>query len=225
MVGSKSKCQRYEVEGDKLVKSQISPLYVDPGTEALYKVVDIYLRGFEWVLLWSYENDSDNEYSQRNTITTALRTRSGKEIADNFKLSAGFSNFGISMSGEYGQEHKTFTEEETTSSTEREQTYTVKANSSVYVYQKVYYFKVGVWFKLDTGGKLCTVGNWHRLEPREVSSEIAIQANEFTQSSHSLQGADKLTPKVVERAAEKDVILEWQWVTERAKSYLTQRGV
>ncbi|KNG86277.1 hypothetical protein ANOM_004526 [Aspergillus nomiae NRRL 13137] len=219
------KHQRYITKGDNLVSSEKSTLYYDAGDQALYKIVDTRLLGYEWVLIWSYENTSDNDYTQKNTITTTLRTKTGSEAAENFKVSAGFSGMGITATAEAGVEHKTFTEEETTSTTQREQTYTVKPHSSVFIYQKVYNFQVDVWFKLDAWAKYWTVGNWQRDGVAQVSSGIAIYANEFAQTGEALGGKADLVPETVQSADEKTNIRRFEDCTKRAQSYLHERGV
>ncbi|KJJ29779.1 hypothetical protein AFLA70_419g001140 [Aspergillus flavus AF70] len=217
--------QRYITKGDNLVKSEKSTLYYDAGEQALYKIVDTRLLGYEWVLLWSYENTSEDDYCETHKTTTTLRAKTGQEYAENFSLSSGFSGMGFTATVEAGEVHKTFTEEETTSTTERDQTWTVKPRTSVFVYQKVYNFQVDIWFKLDAWGKDWTVGNWKRDGVAQVSSGIAIYANEFAQTGEALGGQTDLVPETMKSAGEKSNVLRFEDCTSRAQSYLHQKGV
>lgn len=212
-------------KGDGLVKSDRSTLYYDYGDQALYKITDIYLLGYEWVLLWSYENDSDNDFSKKVTTTTTLRVRTGEETAKSFKVSAEFSKMGFTAKAEAGIEHKTFTEEETTSSTTREVEYKVKAHSSVFVYQKVYKFAATVWFKQDANHQYSTVGKWERDGVAEVTSEITISANEFAQTGTALTGKGDLVVETVKSADTKTNVKRFEHCTSRCQSYLHARGV
>lgn len=219
------KHQTYKTKGDNLIHSAQTTLYSDRGDQALYKVVDIRLLGYDWVQLWSYENDSDNDFTKKQTSTTSLKVRTGEEFSQSFKVSAEFTGMGVTAKAEAGLEHKTFTEEETTTTTTREEEYKVKAHSSVFLYQKVYKFQVDIWFILDAWNKYYTVGKWERDGVAEVTSEVVINANEFAQTGESLKGTEDLSPEIVKSAAEKTNVLRFEECTRRCQDYLHARGV
>ncbi|KAL4897759.1 hypothetical protein BDV59DRAFT_49490 [Aspergillus ambiguus] len=219
------KYQFYNTTGKNLVQSRKSNIYYYQGDEALDRIVDIHFKGYDWVLLWSYVNESDNPYSQKVTQETTLRVKSGEEYAQEFKVSAEFSGMKVSAKAEAGFEHKTFTEEETVRSTKREETYKVKPHSTVRVYQKVYRFKVDYWFKLDAWATKWTVGNRGKDGALQVSSNITVLANEFIQTGEELKGTGTLEVEAVKRAAEQKNIKRLEDCTGRCQDYMRDNKI
>ncbi|KJJ28904.1 hypothetical protein AFLA70_4g008970 [Aspergillus flavus AF70] len=217
--------QAYEVKDqNKIVDSTRTICYQDEH-EGLYMIKDTHLLGYSWDEIWSFENDSDNDYSRVVTTTTCSRVKQGTQFDTNFKVSAGFNGLGLSLSTECGPESKTFSESETTKTETTEDTCTVKANTSVFLYQKVYHFRTDIWFRLDSFAQMWTVGNYKRPGVALVSSDVDIHANSFFQHDKSLVGKGDLDATTTRSVDEKTNIKPFEKCSDRCRDYLHERGV
>ncbi|KAK8024400.1 hypothetical protein PG993_012466 [Apiospora rasikravindrae] len=217
---------KYEVpSGESLVRSEKSEMYYSSGDEALYKIVDTHYLGYEWVKNWSYANESDNPYKKKITTTAGLRVKKGEEFFQSLKVTAEYKGLSVSGKAEAELSHKSFTEQETNSETKIEEEFEVKANTSVYLYQKIYHFRTDIWFKLDAWNNVYTVGRWERDGVAVCSAEVSIGANEFIQTKNELHGKGKLEPETVPNADTQSEVLRFEKCTSRCQKLLHSLGV
>ena len=220
-----AKYQTYETKDPNEIVSSTRTICYRDEHEGLYMIKDTHLLGYSWEEIWSYENDSQNDYSRVVTTTTCSRVKRGTEFDTNFKVSAGFNGLGLSLSTDYGEESKTFTEQETTKTETTEETYTVKPNTSVFLYQKVYHFRTDIWFRLDSFAQMWTVGNYKQPGVALLSCDVDIHANNFFQHYESLTGKGDLDATTTRSVDEKTNIQRFEKCSDRCQDYLHTRGV
>lgn len=72
-------------------------IYVTPGDEALYAVVDTYPVDITWVSKMSWKNDTDAKQTYTYSYTTGLTVTQGSEVNNGFSLGASFKGVGITI--------------------------------------------------------------------------------------------------------------------------------
>ena len=125
--------------GDKgdLISSQLSTVYYSQGDQALYQQTDVHLTGYHWEKVTSFENhDKTNPIDTSVTTTLGTTVTSGEEFSTSFQMGGGanatLGSLGFSFSTNHGEEHKTFTQTESSTTVSREQHFTVQPGSNVY---------------------------------------------------------------------------------------------
>jgi hypothetical protein len=154
-----------------------------------------------------------------------LSVKKGEEHFQSLKVSTEFKGVQFSAKAEAEVSHKSFTEEETTSSKEVVEEFSVAPHTSLFLYQKVYRFRADVWFKLEARNAIYTVGRWKRDGVALCSSEIMIESEEYLQSGEELKGKCELKVDTVNRADEEGDVQRFDDCTDRCQSLLHSLGV
>ncbi|KAK8855063.1 hypothetical protein PGQ11_010975 [Apiospora arundinis] len=145
-----------------------------------WQQVDVDFLGYEWHLQWSYENFSDNPYEENVSTTTSLRVTDYQEQASSFGVSAGFEGWGFSMSVSGEESYKRFKETETMTSKTVESKYTVRAHTSVFLYQKRYNFRVRMMYIVERPGTPQPLTS--------VDTSVRILAEQYALMAKELEG-------------------------------------
>jgi len=211
----------YDRSADTIVKQTRSTLYSDPGDQALYKIIDLHFLGFEWIQLASWENDTDQTDTYEHSYSTQFTIRTGQEVNNQWNFGGDFKGLSLGVGGST----TTITEQEVTTTKSYTVTVNVGPTSAVYFYQKRYYFKPVVWFKLDAWGKLWTVGNWERAGVAALSGNVEIDANEYLTRPAALSGSGTLSVTAWSDVWAQDNIKQFQDCTRKCQDYLHDRGV
>ncbi|OWY54655.1 hypothetical protein AALT_g11575 [Alternaria alternata] len=131
--------------GQTLVGQLANPLYSwDRWTATAYH--DIHFVKEEWVLTTTIHNDTSNERHEERAVEMGTSVINGSENVKSVSANAGFSGWGFSMNVGASVEQKTFKSTETTVRETVSRIITVPANTSIYLYQKVYTFKLVIFF-------------------------------------------------------------------------------
>ncbi|KAB8075477.1 hypothetical protein BDV29DRAFT_171795 [Aspergillus leporis] len=215
----------FRAQGGNLVKSIKEQIYCYNGDEALYKIVDIHILGYEWCKLLGYSNPSDNPVFETESNTTTFRVKTGEESQHKVDISGEFSGLKVGLKAGYSFEHKTFSEEETITETKHGETVKVKPHTAVYRYKKLYRFKVHVWYQLDAWNRIWTVGKRGKDELLEVLSTVEIFTNDKLQTGKEIVGTKEVEFHTVKRVAEQKNIKRLEDCTSRCQNYLRDQGI
>ncbi|EFW99858.1 hypothetical protein CMQ_176 [Grosmannia clavigera kw1407] len=211
----------YDRTTDTLVRQTRSFLYNDVGDQSLYKIVDIHFLGFEWIPLASWENDSQQTNSYEQTYTSQFRIRTGQDVNNTWDFGSTFKNLTLNV----GSSTRTITEQELTATKSYTATTKVEPRSSVHLYQKRYYFKTFVWFKLDAWNQLWTVGNWQAPGIAQKIGEVEVDANEYLTKPFALSGSGSLPVAGGSDVWAQDNIKQFELCPRKCQDYLHDRGV
>lgn len=207
---------------DWVVKQSKDTLYYDEGDQALYAIKELQFVGWEWVLIYSHVNDSNDPVTYEEEVTMQHTFKSGASNDLDWKLGVEFH--GVSVSG--GGANHTFTEEEISKGTKQTHTFHVPAKSALYVYQKRYNFKSVVWFILDAWGQHIRVGHKDDYERIEVVAESFVDANELASTTEEITGDTTFVPDAWDgERADFDVTRRFYGCTGRCSEYLEEHGI
>jgi hypothetical protein len=146
----------YRPSGQDFVGQQVMPLYAD-GNWWLTAYHDVYFVQEDWVEQFTIHNDLDKTIHETRRLERGSRVIKGTELMTGVTAGAGFSGWGFSMNVGATVENKTFQSNETSEVQGYERTFEVEPKKSLFAYQKVYTFKLRVWFiwrdKNQFGGK------------------------------------------------------------------------
>jgi len=214
----------YTTADDKAVCHQAkSSLYYYAGDEALSKVIDLHFIGYTWKLLASWTNSTSEKEQFRYDCSTSLTVTKGSEADTQWKVSGEYKGLGV----EIGGATKTFSTEETTTTTTKTLTGSIDPNTSVYLYQKIYSFNWDVWFILDAWNKNWTVGNWKSSGYADKTGATEIGTFDFLSTNSELSGKSTISctsQSNIDTPNSYD-IKQFQDCTRRCQSYLHERGV
>jgi hypothetical protein len=213
----------YKIQGRNLVRSTKETIYYEAADEALYKIVDIHLKGHDWVLLRSRVNNSDNATSFEVTRKTSLTVKTGESFIEKLDISGEFKGLKVIAKADVGFEHKTFTERETSTSEELKEGFRVKPHTAMFVYQKVYHFDVHVWFQLDAMNAMWTVGFGNGV--LEVVAMVDLLEDEVVTTGRKLRGTGMQRIQPTKRAAQQKNIRNLTECTMRCRRYLYKEGI
>lgn len=213
--------QRYLVN-DILIFQKGSAIY-DDGKETLRQYVETKSRGFEWVLLmsWINETTADNTY----TVTTqeGLTIREGIETENHFGVSASFKGLGA----EVGGSRKYFTESESSRATQIEKKVTVVAKKSTYFYQKLYHFAPEVWFwsNVYAWPSPFGIGKNVTYETIKRFATVDIMSNEFATLHRELEGVTTISAVTPPGIFYNGGNRQFDNISKKAKDHLKDRGI
>lgn len=207
---------------DWVTKQSKHTLYYDEGDQALYAIKELQFVGWEWVLIYSHVNESNDPVTYEEEVTSKHTFKSGASNDLEWKLGVEFH--GVSVSG--GGASHTFTEEEISKGTKQTHKFNVPAKSALYVYQKRYSFNSVVWFILDAWGENIRVGHNDNYERVEVVAESFVDANELASTLKEITGATTFVPDTWEGGrATFDNTRRFHGCTGRCQEYLQSNGV
>lgn len=206
---------------DWVTKQSKQQIYYKANDQALYAIKDLQFVGWEWVLIYSHVNDSNESVSYEEEVTIKHTFKSGASNDLEWKL--GLEFHGASVSG--GGASHTFTEEEISQGTKRTHKFTVPAKSALYVYQRRYNFKSVVWFILDAWNELSRVGHNDNYERVEAVAESFVDANELASTLEEITGATTFVPDAGGERAKFDHTRRFYNCTERCKGNLQSHGI
>ncbi|KAF4218598.1 hypothetical protein CNMCM5878_006702 [Aspergillus fumigatiaffinis] len=214
----------YNVTGGNLVNSNKYEIYYHPKDEALYKIVDTHLLGYEWVQKDYLDNSTRNKPQLELETSIGYAVTTGEEWAQSLNIKTEFSGVNFSAGVEVGFQHKSFSEEEKSAITKRKVSCPVAANTKVILYTKVYHFKVHVWFQLDAWNEMWTVGKPGKDEVLEALSTFDIDAKEDLLEDEELRGRKAIAVKGTKSKGERKNIKRLEDCTRECQNYLRNNG-
>lgn len=200
----------------QLVKQTKYEVYINPGQEALYQIVDIYFLGYDWVLQWSETNGKDSPVEKEFEREIVLRNKTGSEFNITFSLGAEFKGLSMNLETSY----KSFTESELSDGRKTREKFIVDPHTSTYYYQKRYNFRTEVWFKIDMRGQLYTVGQWKRDGVAIAVSSFCVESEERVGAPKEIKGEKSLKVEHIESKETQDNVIRFDDMTRRAHTWL-----
>ena len=195
--------------------------------ENLVERQDIKFQGFDWVLRFSWTNESNSEGKYTRTVTEGQTLRSGQETERNFGVSAAFKGIGISVGGS----RKQFSEQETSQTVSVAKEIIVEPQNTTFFYQKRYNFVVEVWFwqrvpaweNHNHFGVGETGAAWRTVKR---TAEIYIESQEYATLLRRLTGTTHVSAFTVPPLwDDPPVNRQFQNITQRAKDTLARFGI
>ncbi|KAI1127297.1 hypothetical protein F5Y10DRAFT_292909 [Nemania abortiva] len=198
-------------------------IYYSAGDEAMYAVVNRYLRAINWIQLISWINDTAAEQQYQFSYSTGLTITQGREINNGFSLGASYQGMSV------GVEHstRTFKNTETTSTQTTAISIHVPPKSQLIFYQKRYDFEDNITFINDAWGRQWNIGPWGGYDPLTTKvTTVQIMAEEYyTRSSPLPEGPGSVHVDSVPAAETAGWNRKRENVTRRAKKQLNDMGL
>ncbi|KAG9184934.1 hypothetical protein G6011_11764 [Alternaria panax] len=141
----KPKYTSYVPSGSDFVGQQVIPLYAN-GRWTLTAYHDVYLVQEDWDNPFTIHNDLETEINHIKKTERGCIVTKGSEVMNALTASAGFTGWGFSMNVEASTERKTFQSTETSEIETDERMFKVPPRRSLYAYQRIYSFRMKVWF-------------------------------------------------------------------------------
>ncbi len=160
--------------------------YSRPGNEAMYAVVNRFLKRVQWVQLIAWKNDTDATQQYQYSYTTGLIITQGSEITNGFNLGASYKGISIGVN----HSRRTFKTTKITSSATTTITVSVPPRSELMFYQKRFDFCNNITFINNAWGQEWNIGPWGGYTPLTTKvSLVKIMAEEyFTKSARLPEG-------------------------------------
>ncbi|KAJ8120909.1 hypothetical protein ONZ43_g2508 [Nemania bipapillata] len=198
-------------------------IFYSQGDQAMYGVIDRYLRSINWIQLISWRNDTDAAQQYQYSYTTGLTITQGSEVTNGFNLGASYKGMSI------GIDHSTRTFKSTETTTTQTTTITVNVppRSVVYFYQKRFDFEDNITFINDAWGSEWNIGPWGGYSPLTTKiTSVQIMAEEYYTKSQALpEGPGSVTVDSVAAASKASITRKRENVTQRAKDKLDSMGL
>ncbi|KAI9933593.1 hypothetical protein ASPWEDRAFT_185740 [Aspergillus wentii DTO 134E9] len=142
--------------------------------------------GFDWVHKLSQANTTNTALTQEKGFQSQLKYQSGQRYATEFEVDNAFSGYRLSYRLDNSVRQKTFTQSETHGERQTRQ-YTIPAQSSLQVYQKVYKFRLfhSLLYTQHSQTAAVTYPAGDRISWPNL---IDIEADEFLSSDECLTG-------------------------------------
>ncbi|KAI4943417.1 hypothetical protein J4E91_009326 [Alternaria rosae] len=141
----KPKYTHYKPSGQTLVGQLVNPLFSwDRWTLTAYH--DVHFVKEEWVEITVIHNNTDEKAEEERTYELGTTVTQGSEKVNSVSASAGFSGWGFSLNVGGSSESKTFQSIEVSEKTTHKRNIVVPANKSYYIYQKVFTFRLSIFF-------------------------------------------------------------------------------
>lgn len=212
----------YDRTTNTIVRQKRSFLYNDPGDQSLYKIIDVHFLGFQWIRLASWENDTDQANTYEQTYSTQFVIKTGQEANDKWDFVDAFKGLTLSV----GECTNTITDEEVTATRVHTASCSAGPRSTTYFYQKRYYFKPIVWFKLDAWNQLWTVGNWESPGVALKFGEVEVDSDEYCTKTVALSGSGgSLHVAAASDVWAQDNMKRFEDCPRKCQDYLHDRGV
>ncbi|KAF8907580.1 hypothetical protein CPB85DRAFT_1436425 [Mucidula mucida] len=180
--------------------------YSRPGDEAMYAVVNRFLKRVQWVQLIAWKNDTDATQQYQYSYTTGLTITQGSEITNGFNLGASYKGMSIGVN----HSRHTFKTTKITSSATTTITVSVPPRSELMFYQKRFDFCNNITFINNAWGQ----------------DLVKIMAEEyFTKSARLPEGPGSVAVDSVLAALLAGWTRKRENITQRAKDTLTRMGL
>ncbi|OJJ77711.1 hypothetical protein ASPBRDRAFT_61228 [Aspergillus brasiliensis CBS 101740] len=213
--------REYTVNGSPLVGQVQKILYYKPADEdKLYGITDIHSDGYYWDLVSSLRNDGAGENKFTVTYTTELKVTEGSEKELNANLGLEFKGLSVGI----GASTKTFSQTETTDSTQYAEEVTVPPGTTAYLYQKVYRFKTWMWYVNWAWDEYSRVGGYNNYSPTHTDGQVEIHAQEWFSSPTELTGSGTTTADAVAEKVNFKWTRRFNLTTANCRNYLTSHG-
>jgi hypothetical protein len=160
-------------------------IYYSSGDQALYGSSATTLVAIENIQIMSWNNPSQATNKYTKSYTIGFTSTTSTEVSASIGLAPSFE--GISLwNAEAG--YKRVTTEETHSSTTETVEVSVPPQSSVYFYQRRYYFSTDVYFTLDAWNELSIAGSNGGYHIQRATILSHIDATEYLTNPTPLSG-------------------------------------
>ncbi|MCJ1344302.1 hypothetical protein MMC31_002505 [Peltigera leucophlebia] len=217
--------QNYLVN-DTIVHRDQYPVYSDKN-ENLIRRLDTKFQGFEWVFEFGWINETSTANTYTHTHVRGLTIQKGQETEHNFSVSAAFKGLGVN----FGGTRKTFTSEETSTTTTVERHVVVEAKATTYLYQKHYNFLQEVWFWQK-------VPSWENHNHFRIGADVtynivkrtavvSIASNEYATLNRRLSGSTYISAIAAPPISPADpgTVRQFTNITKKAKNHLKNWGI
>ena len=190
----KPKYTIYKPSGQTLLGQLVNPLYSwDRWTLTAYH--DVHFVKEEWVRITVVHNNTDDMANEKRTYELGSTVIHGSEQVNSVSASAGFSGWGFSLNVGGSSESKTFQSNEVSRKETHERNITVSPNKSVYIYQKIFTFRLSIFFVWrDTqqfGGKELNYSSSSRWEDAVYLECVqTINCDEFCWIDHEIEAGE-----------------------------------
>ncbi|PPR07222.1 hypothetical protein CVT24_010165 [Panaeolus cyanescens] len=151
-------------------------IYVSPGDEAMYGVVNRYLEAINWVQLVTWTNDTNATQQYQYSYTTSLKVTTGSEVTIGMNLGLSYEGMSIGINGS----QKSFQSFESTTTKTTTITVNVAPRATVGFYQKRYDFRDEITFINDAWGQEWNAGPWGGYTPlTKKICQVQVMADEY----------------------------------------------
>ncbi|KAK0421473.1 hypothetical protein EV421DRAFT_1748402 [Armillaria borealis] len=161
--------------GDALVKSGQSTIYCYWGDEAFYACINTYLIDTTWVSRMSWENNTNAMQTYSLQYTTGLKVTKGDKVISSVGIKLKFDGMSINMN----MQVKIFSTYETTETKTKTITLNIPPKSTLFFYQKKYWFKDTMFFILDVWDEKWNIGSLGGYEPTTKECEVEIMSEDY----------------------------------------------
>jgi hypothetical protein len=214
----------YKPENTVIIKQERSKLpYSNNNDETLYKVIDIQFVNYEWIHLASWKNETDqtDEYEHTFSPTLSIMGDKSEEINAQWNFKAMLKGLSAVINGLAS----TITEDVVPTTANSKATIKVLPKSSVHLYQKRYSLKPVVWFQLNAGCQVSTVGLWKRDGVATREASVKIDSSDYLTTTKALLGSDSLNVVPALNIQTQINTKQWQDCPGKCQGYLNALGV
>ncbi|GKU09064.1 unnamed protein product, partial [Fusarium langsethiae] len=195
---------------DELVAQNEETHYFRPDDEGLYLIHEIYSLGYRWDLIYGWDNSqmtSDHETRIEYTYATRVMNSNQDEISGKIGLQL------QGLSFEIGGTHMAISEKEITEERKETTDIKVEAGAKLYLYKKVYRFRVKTWFINDAWGKRWRVGGHGNYSPCTVENIVEHDTRNHLRVPDELRNSTKINvvgkrPQIFKRRLEHKTVIE-----------------
>jgi len=206
----------YNKGQDPIVDQWKDTIYHHKGEQALYKMVDVHLEGYEWVPIGKWDNHGDKPI----TYKSELKITQGDSVEERWGFKLAFRGLQFNIGGN----KQRFSREETTTSNEYTVTVPADLKLPAYVYQKRYKFKAQLWFLLDDRNQVWTVGEYKKPGVLSEDGVVEINSDECVVKPLPLSGEGSIDVAHAEHIRKQDNIKQFDECPSRCQNFLVYQG-
>ncbi|KAM0277639.1 hypothetical protein ACHAQH_005667 [Verticillium albo-atrum] len=128
--------------------------HADNSKETIYQVSELRLKGYDWKLIKSFDNNGgESDHTESAEVTTGFEASSGSETKAELGVNFGYQGLAVSFNIDARLSHEFFSNKKDSVITKRNDTFFVPKGTAKFLYQKVIFWESKVTFRLQSVGQ------------------------------------------------------------------------